>query len=110
MSNFLSRAGVDGNEWEEAREAAAHLRETFPQLYALFTGNEPKGDIPGVAPGGVRIFTNGGQLKAMISGKNWLNVGYLDCGKELTSLADIEAALQSGAIGWKKATERTLPY
>jgi len=110
MSSFLDRAITLGDEYEEAERAAKHLAEKFPCLCAVLTGIRPKGEAPGVSPGGIRIYTNGGQVKAMMSGKGWENLGYLDCGPTLTSLQDIEDALAQGKIGWKKATGQTIPY
>lgn len=110
MSSFLDRAATAGDEYEEAEKAAAHLQAAFPCVYQVLTGVRPKGELPGVAPGGIRIYTNGGQVKAMISGKGWENIGYLDCGPTLTSFKEIEDAISQGKIGWKKATGQTIPY
>jgi len=110
MGNFLERATQEGNRYEEARRAAAHLQEELPCLYSVLTGIEPKGETVGLLPGSVRIYTWGGQLRAMLSGEKWENLAYLDCGPHLRTLAQIDEAIRDGNMVWKKASDRKNSY
>lgn len=110
MSSFLDNANAEVDLYDEAEKACKHLQESLPCLYAVLTGVRPQGAIPGVAPGGIRIYTNGGVLKAAISSSTWKKIGYLDCGKHLTSLVDIEAAIAEGSIAWNDPPKRNNSY
>lgn len=104
MADFLSRATVKGDPWSEAEVAAKFLMGNYPCLYKVLVGDRPSGQDLGRLPGSVRLFTNGGEFKAVIQGKEWLFDGYLLVPKQDNIIAGIEEELKNGRIGWSVAS------
>jgi len=110
MSSILDRVNMKDDPWEGAQRACAWMKDDYPETYAVLTGRPKSKDSEGVLPGSIRLFTNGGELKAVIGGKEWLMDGYIVLAHGVTILAAIEAELQQGRIGWKATTERKPSY
>jgi hypothetical protein len=105
MADFLGRATGKSDPWVEAKIAAEFIQAEFPYLYQVFIGSPPNAAGISRHPGSVRIFTNGNEMKAMLSGKEWENDGYLVIPKQVNLLEGIETALEAGLIGWSKSRE-----
>lgn len=106
MADFLSRATVKGDPWTEAETAVKHLIGNYPCLYKVLVGDRPSAADLGRLPGSVRLFTNGGEFKAVIQGREWLFDGYLIIPKEDNIVQGIEEELKAGRIGWSVASEQ----
>ena len=101
MGSFLDRATQAGDQYGDALKACEPYLSKYPCLHAILAGEKPTPTNPGREPGSVRIFTNGGEMRASIGGKNWLYTGYLELPQRVMTLADIEDALKAEKIGWK---------
>jgi len=109
MSGFLQKIKEKINVWEDARKGVEHLKESHPTVYGILAGQEPKPPETGVIPGGIRLFSNGGVLKFVISGREWLFDVYGIVGQELTILDSIEKAINAGEVSYKMVSERKDP-
>lgn len=110
MSGFLSQATVKGDPWLEAKAAAEPIRELFPCIYDTLIGSPPNGAGISRMPGSIRLFTNAGELKACLSGKDWLYDGYVVLPKDVAILQGLEEQLKAGKIGWSPAREQKDSY
>lgn len=113
--SILNQATGKADVWEDAKAATAELLDRFPNLVELLRGKPQKGDDPGVYPCSVRIFSNGKQLRAQISGKEWLWDFYVDIPSGVDVLEGLENQLKAGKFGKSASTEqknasRKLPY
>jgi len=106
MADFLSQATVKGDPWVEARQCCAGIKDLFPCLYDVLVGSPPNGAGISRFPGSVRLFTNAGELKACLSGKEWLYDGYVVIPQGDTVLEGLEKQLKAGKIGWSPAREQ----
>lgn len=106
MSDLLSRAMSSADPWDEAAKAISWLETPFPNLHSLLAGRREKDKVMAVLPGSVRLFSNGGELKAEFTGPEWIMKGYLVLPKEVTVLESIEIELAAGRIGWSVKGER----
>lgn len=107
MSDLLTRAMSSADPWDEAAKAISWLEKPFPNLHSLLAGRREKDKVMAVLPGSVRLFSNGGELKAEFTGPEWIMKGYLVLPKEVTILESIETELSEGRIGWSVKGERT---
>lgn len=104
MSDLFQRATKATNVWQDARAAAGHLVDHFPLVSEVLLGS-PAGDgSSGRLPGSIRVFTNGQELKACLSGREWLFDGYLVLPKEVDIITAMELELQAGRVGWSAAS------
>lgn len=106
MSDLFSRAMSKGDPYEEASKAVSELKSAFPYLHDVLAGSKANGSGVDRLPGSLRLFTNGGELKAEITGQEWIMRGYLLIPKGLLTFEAIEAELAAGRIGWTVKTER----
>lgn len=106
MSDLLSRAMSKGDPWDEASKAVGWLKENFPFLHQVLAGQREKEKVVAALPGSVRLFSNGGELKAEITGPEWVMKGYLVLPKEVTILENLEKELADGRIGWTVKTDK----
>lgn len=106
MSDLLNRAMSSADPWQEAAKAISWLEREFPNLHTLMSGRPEKEKQVAVLPGSVRLFTNGGELKAEFTGPEWIMKGYLVLPKEVTILENMEKELAAGRIGWSVKGER----
>jgi len=109
MSGFLQKIKEKADVWEEAAKGVAFLKESHPTLYGILAGQPPKPPETGVIPGSVRIFSNGGVLKFVVSGRAWLYDVYGVVGEGLTPFDSIERAINAGEVSYKSVTERKDP-
>jgi len=110
MSKFLQNATSEGSCFDEARAAAEHLYKDFPAVYAILTGEPASTGFIGRLPGSIRLFTNGTELKAMLSGREWVKDGYIVVPKQVDIIGGIEEELQAGRIGWSAASGQKNSY
>lgn len=113
--DFLSRATGATDTFGDAREAAGYLQKPLPHIARILMGEPKVGADTARLPGSIRLFTNGTDLKACISGREWIFDGYVVLPKELDLLAALELELEAGRIGWsvvsvQKDTSRKAPY
>lgn len=110
MSDLFARAMSKADAFAEAKAAIGWMRETYPFLHDILAGC--RGSNGGVdrSPGSVRLFTNGGELKAEVTGMEWVMRGYLVIPKGDLTMALIEKELAEGRIGWSAKTERKPTY
>lgn len=106
MGDLFRRATEKGDIFEEAEMAVRTLKTEFPHLHDLLCGKKGNGTTADRLPGSLRLFTNGGELKAEITGPEWVMKGYLIVPKEDMSFRAIEEQLSSGKIGWSVKTDR----
>jgi len=109
MSGFLQRIKEKSDVWEEAAKGVAHLKETHPTVYGILAGVAPKPPETGVIPGSIRLFSNGGVLKFVVSGREWLYDVYGVVGEGLSVLDAVEKAVNAGEISYKAVSERKDP-
>jgi len=107
MSDLFARAMTKGDPWEESRKAVGWMRETYPFLHDVLVGSPPSVTLAQRLPGSVRMFTNGGELKAEITGAEWVMRGYLVLPRGVLTIEAIEKELSEGKIGWSAKTEQT---
>lgn len=109
MSDLFGRAMVKGDPYAEAKKAVGHLKDRFPMIHDVLAGYSASNGVVNRMPGSIRIFTNGGFLKAEVTGQEWLMKGYLVLPHGLLSFEEIETELAAGNIGWSAKTERVNP-
>lgn len=107
MSGFLERAMLKRDSFVEGRQACLWFRESHPALYEVLAGQDGKDGGTARMPGGVRLFSNNGELKAEITGQDWVMRGYLIVPKGLLTFEALEAELAAGRIGWSPKSEQT---
>jgi len=110
MSDLFSRVMEKGDTIAEAQAACVKIKEKFPYLHDILAGFRGTNGKSDRNPGSVRIFTNGGEIKAEVTGREWVMRGYLILPEKNLSFEAIEAELAAGKIGWATNTERKLPY
>jgi len=110
MSDLFSRAMEKSDGIAEAQKACSKIKEKFPYLHDILAGFRGTNGKSDRNPGSVRIFSNGGELKAEVTGKEWVMRGYLLLPEGNLSFENIEAELAAGKIGWSANTERKIPY
>jgi len=110
MPVFQSKVNDKGDEYEENRAAIACWMDEFPEIAATLLGTPPLFGGTPVSPGTIRLFINGGRLKAMLSPKNSDLALYTTIDQPEHLLACLEQNLQEGKYDWKRSTERTTPY
>jgi hypothetical protein len=110
MSVFSRKVNDKSDEYEENRAAIAALMDEWPEICACLLGTPPLFEGSPVAPGTIRLFMNGGRLKAMLSPKNSELALYTTIAEPEHILACLEQNLQEGKYDWKRSTERTTPY
>jgi hypothetical protein len=109
MSGFLQRIKEKQDVWEEAAKGVQHLREDYPTVYSILAGQAPKPPETGVVPGSIRLFSNGGVLKFVVSGREWLYDTYGVCPEGFEVLQGIEREINAGNISMKAVSERKDP-
>ena len=109
MSGFLQRVKEKSDVWAEAAKGVAHLKEGYPTVYSILAGQAPVGSEVGVVPGSIRLFSNGGVLKFVVSGREWLYDVYGVVGEGLEILESIEKVINSGEVSYKAVSERKDP-
>jgi len=110
MSVFSRKVNDKSDEYEENRASIAVLMDEFPEICATLLGTPPLFEGTPVAPGTIRLFINGGRLKAMLSPKNSDLALYTTIQHPEHLLECLESNLQEGKYDWKKSSERTTPY
>lgn len=115
MSDLFARAMSKGDPHEEAEKAIGWMKSTLPYLHDVLAGCRPTPTTPARLPGSVRLFSNGGELKAEVTGAEWVMRGYLLIPHGILTVEAIEGELAAGRIGWSAKTERLnsktgLPY
>lgn len=109
MSGFLQKIKEKADVWEEAAKGVAHLKESHPTIYGILAGQAPKPPETGVVPGSIRLFSNGGVLKFVVSGREWLYDVYGVVGQGVNVLDEIEREINSGNVSYKAVSERKDP-
>lgn len=110
MGSLFDKAMGGGDLYEEAYKVCTKFREEFPQLADIIGGSKGKSGVVDRSPGSVRLFANGGELKAEITGTEWVMRGYLVIPQGVPCFISIEKELAAGRIGWGTKTERKNRY
>lgn len=106
MSDMFTRAMAETDPWKDAEKGAGFLVKQFPMIAQILLGDPPTKEKTGRLPGSVRLFTNAGEIKACIQGREWLFDGYVLLPKEPNLLEALELELDAGRIGWSKSSEQ----
>ena len=107
MPDMFSRAMSKDDPFDQARAAIEWMKLVYPCLHDVLAGYRSNGTGIDRLPGSLRLFTNGGELKAELTGPDWLMRGYLVVPKGLLTIEAIEEEIKAQRIGWSVKTERT---
>jgi hypothetical protein len=110
MSDLFARAMTKGDVFVEASNAVGWMKDVYPFLHQVLAGNHGSNGAVDRHPGSVRLFTNGGELKAEVTGMDWVMRGYLVIPKGFLTVELIEKELAEGRVGWSAKTERKPTY